>query len=331
MKKKLFTLGMLLAICLSVAIGCSEQGSKGSSSSSKKATWTVTCPWAASGVASVVSQKAASLSTTFSQNIVLVAEAIPGDTATMNSWIKSNTADSDSLIFIGEGVLAITKNLSPEKVQFSYDDFVFVQNLYSSVFVMSANSKLNIKNFDELKSYLAKASKVRVAANGSVGSEAFLAAALFGSMGYANKLEIVPYTSAAESAQAVSRGETDLAISHQSQILESYQQGNVSVVCAFDENNIQGGVFDGVEGVGQYGIPYFKNACGIFARAGADTSTIASLTKLYTDIFADIGFSIWLENTMLLNIDPMTNEDMLQHVKNVSDIVNQYKDVVLIN
>ncbi len=328
MKKKLFA-NIIVAMCLLLVVSCA--GSSSSSSSIKKSTWTVTCPWAASGVASVVSQKAASLSPVFSQSVVLVAEATPGDTATMNSWVKSNAADSESLVFIGEGALAITHNLSPEKTQFTYDDFIFVQNLYSSVFVMSANSKLNIKTFDDLKNYLAKASKVRVAANGSVGSEAFLAAAMFGSLGYASKLEIVPYTSAAEAAQAVARGETDFAISHQSQILESYQQGTVSVVCAFDENDIQAGVFEGVTGVGQHGIPYFKNVCGIFAKAGADSTKVAGLSKLYTDIFGDLDFSIWLENTMLLNIDPMTGDDMRAHIKNVSDIVNQYKDVVLIN
>ena len=39
-------------------------------------------------------------------------------------------------------------------MQFTYDDFEFVENLYSSVFVMSADSKLNIKNIDDLKTYM---------------------------------------------------------------------------------------------------------------------------------------------------------------------------------
>ena len=68
--------------------------------------------------------------------------------------------------------------------------------------------------------------------------EAFLAAALFGSMGAGDQLKLTPYQSAAEAAQAVAKGETNFAVSHQSQILETYQQGGVDVVCAFDDKAI---------------------------------------------------------------------------------------------
>ena len=57
------------------------------------------------------------------------------------------------------------------------------------------------------------------------------------------------YQSAAEAAQAVAKGETQFAVSHQSQIQETYQQGSVTVVCAFDEGPIENGPFAGVEGV----------------------------------------------------------------------------------
>ena len=115
-------------------------------------------------------------------------------------------------------------------MQFTYDDFEFVENLYSSVFVMSADSKLNIKNIDDLKTYMETGNQISIAANGATGSEAFLAAALFGSMGYGDQIKIVAYSSAAEAAQAVAKGETNFAVSHQSQILETYQQGGVTIV-----------------------------------------------------------------------------------------------------
>ena len=57
----------------------------------------------------------------------------------------------------------------------------------------------------------------------AMGSEAFLAAALFGSMGAGDKLKLTPYQSAAEAAQAVAKGETGFAVSHQSQILETFR------------------------------------------------------------------------------------------------------------
>ncbi|MBR6771390.1 MAG: hypothetical protein IKM28_09215 [Lachnospiraceae bacterium] len=46
-----------------------------------------------------------------------------------------------------------------------------------------------------------------------------------------------------------------LVVSHQSQILETFQQGGVTIVCVFDERDITEGAFMGVEGVGKYGYP----------------------------------------------------------------------------
>ena len=48
-------------------------------------------------------------------------------------------------------------------------------------------------------------------------------------MGAGGKLKLTPYQSAAEAAQAVAKGETQFAVSHQSQILETYQQGGVTI------------------------------------------------------------------------------------------------------
>ena len=291
-------------------------------------TWTVTCPWAPDGVASLVSQKAASLSTEYSKDITLVAEAIKGDAATVNTWVLDNEANDPSLVFVGEGLLSITATMDPAKLQFGYEDFVFVENLYSSVFVLSADAKLEIENIEDLQAYVADAEEITVATNGATGSEAFLAAALFGSMGAGDALKLVPYQSAAEAAQAVSRGETDFAVSHQSQILETYNQGGVTVVCAFDEGAIENGPFAGIEGVGQYGYPYFRNRCFIMARAGTDEETVAALKALYDDILADEEVVEWLHDTMLLEVDTMTVEDVEAHVENVTNIVNEYIDIV---
>ena len=134
MKKKLLALGLAVMTVAMSLVGCSE----------KAVTWTVTCPWAPSGVAAMVSQKAASLSNTYSDKIILVADAVKGDAATVNSWVAETKANDPELVFAGEGLFSITSILDPAKMQFTYDDFEFVENLYSSVFVMSADSKLNI-------------------------------------------------------------------------------------------------------------------------------------------------------------------------------------------
>ena len=49
-------------------------------------------------------------------------------------------------------------------------------------------------------------------------------------MGAGDQLKLTPYQSAAEAEQAVAKGETNFAVSHQSQILETYQQGGVDAV-----------------------------------------------------------------------------------------------------
>lgn len=318
MKKRIVSLVLATVMAFAMLTGCSA----------KKESWKVTCPWAPSGVAAMVSQKAAAKSTDYSDKITLVAEAIKGDAATVNTWVASTKANDKELVFAGEGLFAITEILDPAKLQFSYEDFVFVENLYSSVFVLSADSSLNIQDLADLKAYVEAGNTVSVAVNGATGSEAFLAAALFGSMGAGDQLKLTPYQSAAEAAQAVAKGETNFAVSHQSQILETFQQGGVTVVCAFDEDAIQSGPFAGVEGVGAAGYPYFRNRCFILARKGTDAAKVAELKSLYDSILADKEVADWLNDTMLLEVDTMTEADVQAHIDNVKSIVNEYKDIV---
>ncbi len=319
MKKRILSLVLVGALCAALLTSC---GGK------KNATWKVTCPWAPSGVAAMVSQQAATKSTSYSDTITLVAEAIKGDAATVNTWVADTKGNDTELVFVGEGLLSITSILDPGKMQFTYEDFAFVENLYSSIFVLSADAKLNINSLDELEAYVQQGSEISVAVNGATSSEAFLAAALFGSMGAGSQLKLTPYQSAAEAAQAVARGETQFAVSHQSQILETYQQNGVTIVCAFDENDIENGPFAGVEGVGQKGYPYFRNRCFVMARAGTDADKVAELKELYGKILADQEVVDWLQNTMLLEVDTMSVEDVEAHVDNVKNIVNEYKDIV---
>lgn len=316
-------LSLILATLMvgTLLAGCGKGGSKVES-------WKVTCPWAPSGVASMVSQKAAAKSTEYSDSITLVAEAIKGDAATVNTWVADTAANDPELVFVGEGLLSITSIIDPAKMQFGYEDFVFVENLYSSIFVLSADASLNIQSIEDLKAYVAQGEEISVAVNGATSSEAFLAAALFGSMGAGDKLKLTPYQSAAEAAQAVAKGETSFAVSHQSQILETYQQGGVTIVCAFDEKAIENGPFAGVEGVGEHGYPYFRNRCFVMARKGTDAEKVTALKELYDQILNDAEVSTWLSETMLLEVDTMSVSDVEAHIENVKNIVNEYKDVV---
>lgn len=319
MKRKYYSLFLVFAMLMLTLVGCGE----------KTKTWTVTCPWAPSGVAAMVSNKAAEVAPNYSDKIILVADAIKGDAATVNTWVGSTGAEDPELVFAGEGLFAITKVLDPSKLEFTYDDFTFVENLYSSIFVMSADANLGIDSIDTLKAYMEEGNNVTVATNGKTSSEAFLAASLFGAMGFGEQMEIVPYSSAAEAADAVSRGEANFAVSHQSQILETFNAGGVKMVCAFDKSDIAKGPFAGTEGVGKHGYPYFRNRCFIMARAGANEKDITALKELYGNILTDSEVSNWLANEMLLEVDTMTESDVKVHIDNVTSIVNQYKDMLV--
>lgn len=316
--KRIVSLVLVVVMVAAMFVGCGQ----------KNESWKVTCPWAPSGVAAMVSQKAAAKSPEYSETITLVAEAIKGDAATVNTWIADTEANDPELVFVGEGLLSITEILDPAKMQFGYEDFVFVENLYSSVFVLSADATLNIGSIADLEAYVAAGNEVSVAVNGATGSEAFLAAALFGSMGAGDQLKLTPYQSAAEAAQAVAKGETAFAVSHQSQILETWQQGGVTIPCAFDDAAIENGPFAGVEGVGAAGYPFFRNRCFVMARKGTDAAKVAELKELYGKILADEEVTTWLNETMLLEVDTMTVADVEAHIENVKAIVNEYKDIV---
>ena len=128
MKKRLLSLTLAVVMAAGALAGCGG---------AKKESWKVTCPWAPSGVAAMVSQKAAEKSPSYSEKITLVAEAVKGDAATVNTWVADTKANSKELVFAGEGLFSITSILDPAKMQFDYSNFAYVENLYSSIFVLS--------------------------------------------------------------------------------------------------------------------------------------------------------------------------------------------------
>ena len=74
--------------------------------------------------------------------------------------------------------------------------------------------------------------------------------------------------------------------------------------------------------------PYFRNRCFVMARKGTDAAKVAELKELYDKILADDEMVEWLNDTMLLEVDTMTEDDVKAHIENVKSIVEQYKDIV---
>lgn len=286
--------------------------------------WLVTCPWAETGVAGRVNARTAEETKTLSGQVVLDAQSIKGDANTVNQWVAENDKESKGMIFVGEGLFAIAPIMNPDSLEFSYEDFVFIENLYSSIFVLSARADLNLTTIMDTQMYSADADVIKVAVNGRTNAESFLTYAFFGSMSHADAVELVVCSSADEAAAAVINGEADFAVSHQSQILKAYEEGKVSVICAFDGEDITEGPFAGVDGVGKYGYPYFRNRCFVMAPKGLTAGEVAQLKNLYQKVFEQEEIQTYYSD-MMIEIDPMTEQDVQEHIENVSNIVSGYR------
>ena len=304
-------------ILLTLVLGLIGCGSK------EAEKWMVTCPWAETGVAARVNVKTAEQAAQVSDQFILEATAVKGDAVTVNDWISKYNGESKELVFAGEGMFAIAPIMNPESLEFTYDDFVFIENLYSSIFVMSARADLNLNSVMDVQMYMSESPKVKVAVNGKASSEGFLTYAFFGSMSHADEVELIICSSADEAANKVASGEADFAVSHQSQILEAYLNGDVTIIGAFDGEDITEGPFAGVEGVGKYGYPYFRNRCFVMAPKGISTGKSGVLRGMYQQILEQEEIVAFYDELMI-EIDPMTEQEVLEHLDNVKKIVEGY-------
>ena len=142
-------------------------------------------------------------------------------------------------------------------------------------------------------------------------------------LSHADEVELIICSSADEAANTVAKGEADFAVSHQSQILSAYENGDVTIIGAFDKDDITEGPFAGVEGVGKYGYPYFRNRCFVMAPKGISTGKLGILKSTYDEILKEDDIVAYYDE-MMIEIDPMTEEEVLEHLENVRGIVEGY-------
>jgi len=280
---------------------------------------TVVCPWAVGGVADVVNRKAATYGVeVLGQPILATNELGAGGNVALTNYLK-NQPNSYNLIFGGEGAFSIAPNVDgADAIQFTYDDYEPVINLYSSIFVLTSDAKLNIKDLDALKAY-AQGKKLKVAVNGVAGSEAFLAKALAKDLGIT--LELVSYNGANLALDAASKGETAFAISHQSQARGSVEAGILNPVVVFDEKGVNNEVFKNVKGVGEYGYTaYFRNRCFILARKGTDQKVVDKVRNAYLTILEKPEMREFYKS-MMIEVDPMDKAAIDGHIASVAAIV----------
>ncbi|MDT4762193.1 tripartite tricarboxylate transporter substrate-binding protein [Sphaerochaeta sp. PS] len=280
---------------------------------------TVICPWAVGGVADIVNRKTATYGVEVLGKPVLATNELgAGGNVALTNYLK-NGPNSYNLIFGGEGAFSIAPNVDgSDAIQFKYEDYVPIINLYSSIFVLTSDAKLNIKDLDGLKAY-AQGKKLKVAVNGVAGSEAFLAKALAKDLGI--NLELVSYNGANLALDAASKGETSFAISHQSQARGSVEAGILNPVVVFDEKGVNNEVFRNVKGVGEYGSDaFFRNRCFILARKGTDQQIIDKVRNAYLTILQKPEI-VEFYKSMMIEIDPMDSASINKHISTVASIV----------
>jgi len=320
MKKRFLILSMcLVSISMLFANGTTESKSDDPVLNWPEEPITVICPWAVGGVADLVNRKAAVYGEELlGQPVLATNELGAGGNVALTNFLK-NKPNSYNLIFGGEGGFSIAPNVEgKEAIMFKYDDFVPVMNMYTATFVMTADASLNINNLDDLKEY-GKTHDCQVAVNGISGSEAFLAKALFKELGI--KLTLVSYNGANLALDAVAKGETAFAISHQSQAKGAVQGGLIKPVTVFSKDPVSNDLFKDVKPVGAYGIDaYYPNTCFLLARKGTSPQVVEKIRNAYLTIMQKDDVKALFAKLMIESCD-WTAQDMDNHIEHVIQIV----------
>ncbi len=280
---------------------------------------TVVCPWAVGGVADIVNRKTSVYGVELLGKPILATNELgAGGNVALTNYLK-NPPNSTTLIFGAEGAFSIAPNVDgADALQFTYADYIPIINLYSSIFVMTADAKLGITDLETLQAY-GQGKRLKVAVNGIAGSEAFLAKALFKELGL--NLDLISYNGANLALDAAAKGETAFAISHQSQAKGSVEGGILTPVVVFDEKGVNNDVFKNVKGVGEYGYTaYFRNRCFILARKGTDQSIIDKVRNAYLTILQKPEI-VDFYKTLMIEVDPLDLAAINQHIDSVTAIV----------
>ncbi len=313
---------MLLVLIMSVSVLVAKGESEANVTAWPEKEVTVICPWAVGGVADVVNRKMATFGQKYLNVPVLATNELgAGGNVALTNYLK-NAPNSYNLIFGGEGGFSIAPNVDgSEAIMFKYSDYTPVINLYSAIFVMTADAKLNIKNLDDLKAY-GQGKKLKVAVNGTAGAEAFLVRALFKELGL--DYDLVSYNGANLALDAAAKGETQFAVSHQSQAKGNVQGGVLTPVVTFNKDGVHNDVYD-VKGVGDYGLnAYYPNTCALLVRAGTDEQIIKKIYDAYSKMLQEPEV-VELYKTLMITADPMDKAQYDKHIQNVIEIVNANK------
>jgi len=226
MRKKMLALILVVGVFVTLLSGCAKDGNDSNSTAEVdtntestesnvemlKNEWptqevTIICPWAVGGLADQVNRAMSEYGKAELGQQLLADNILgSGGAVALTEYIKEEP-NSHKLIFGGEGSFAIAPLTS--EVEYKFEDFVPVINIYSSTFILSANASTGVDSFEKFEEYV-KSNVVKIATNGYNSSEALQGAGLIKEMG--GDFVIVSYDGANEALSATVSGEVDFAI-----------------------------------------------------------------------------------------------------------------------
>lgn len=305
-----------------------EQTAEKKAESGSDAAWptgpvTIICPWAVGGLADQVNRAMGEYGqATFNQPLLADNILGAGGAVALTQYL-TESANSNKLIFGGEGSFAIAPLTS--KLDYKFEDFVPVINVYSSTFVLSANPSTNVKNFEDLKKYAADGNTIKIATNGKTSSEALQCAALFDAIGA--KFNIIPYEGANEALQATLSGEASFAVTHASLAKEHVKAGTVNAIIAFDNKKLVDEVYN-LECVEDHGLDtWMTNTCAIFMRAGTDEKVVEKAYQDFKSILENKEFLAKAEK-MGVRIDIKTGKEVKEYIDSCMEKAEKYAKLV---
>lgn len=323
MKKLAKIIACTVALTLGIAgVGCQKKTDVASADSWPTEAVTIICPWAVGGLADQVNRAMSQYGEALLGKPLLADNVLgSGGAVALTNYLQEKP-NSHKLIFGGEGSFAIAPLTS--QVEYKFEDFIPVINIYSSTFVLSANPKTGVGSFEALEEY-AKGDTIKVATNGTDSSEALQCAALFNEMG-AN-FQIIPYDGANEALTAAISGEVDFAVTHASLAREFVKSGDVLPVVAFDEEKVIDEVYN-LDCVVDYGYDtWMTNVCAVFMRAGTDQAIVDKMYNAILDILSNEEFLATAQN-IGLNIDPMTGPEVKAYIDSCMEKAQKYAELV---
>lgn len=325
--KKLISVVLLVAMVMSIFSGCAKNDISKETGVDKnqesKAEWpteavTIICPWAVGGLADQVNRAMSQYGKEQLGQELLADNILGSGGAVALTEFMQEKPNSHKLIFGGEGSFAIAP-LTAE-VQYKFEDFIPVINIYSSTFILSANPSTDIDSFKAFEEYV-KQNEVKIATNGSTSSEALQVAGLVTEMG--GTFRIVSYDGANEALNAAVSGEVDFAVTHGSLAKEFVKSGDINPVVAFDNKKLVDEVYN-LDCVEDYGYDtWMTNICAVFMRAGTDQENVDKMYDALSNILDNPAFLETAAN-IGLNIDPMTGQEVKDYIDSCMEKAEKY-------